>query len=129
MPNPIGGSMIGKEGDGYARITAHYSPVNISYTPTHPTTGLVLVTITPNETGNLIFTTSGWETTDHITYTKSYAHNFTGELLTFVNDKGNPQKTLLNITRIMPETTITYAPNSSETTTEPVLATLHFNTS
>jgi hypothetical protein len=33
MPNPAGGVMTGREGDGYARITARYAPVSISYTP------------------------------------------------------------------------------------------------
>jgi hypothetical protein len=80
-----------------------------------------------NESGTIAFTSAGRATTDNITFTKSYSDNITGESLTFENASGDSIESFINITNIIPITTLSYTPVGPTLTTGSVNATVGFN--
>jgi len=104
--------MIGNATNGYAKITLLSLPLgNITYTPNTDTTGSVLVTVAMNETGTIHFTTAGRTTSDGgLTYTKTYTRNFSGEVISFIDEEGNKEVQEAAVTRIRPEVSIVYTP-------------------
>ncbi|GHV21367.1 hypothetical protein FACS189428_1670 [Clostridia bacterium] len=100
----------------------------IEYTPTQPTTGSVTATVTLTDTGTLTFADpTGRSTIDNVIFTKTYTDNLTGESVTFQNASGDTRTDSINVTWIMPETSITYSPSGPNLTTGNVTATIGFN--
>ncbi|MDR0859768.1 MAG: hypothetical protein LBO09_02000 [Candidatus Peribacteria bacterium] len=90
----------------------------------------MLATLTLHETGTLIFADPlGRTTTDNRIFTKTYTDNLTGELITFQNTSGDTKIDSINITWIIPGTTIHYSPVGPALTTGSVTATVSFNRS
>ncbi|MDR0281787.1 MAG: hypothetical protein LBI53_00195 [Candidatus Peribacteria bacterium] len=104
--------MVGNTTNGYAKITQLSLPLgNITYTPNTITTGSVLVTVSLNSTGTIHFTTAGRTTNDGgLTYTKTYTRNFSGEVISFIDEEGNREVQEAAVTRIRPEVNIVYSP-------------------
>jgi hypothetical protein len=103
---------------------------SITYSSIQPTTGTVTATVTLLNTGTLTFVDlTGRTTSDTIVYTKTYTDNVTGEVVTFQNASGTTKTDTVNITWILPETTITYSPDGPDFTTGTVAANISFNKS
>jgi surface protein len=80
------------------------------------------------ETGAFTFTTTGRTTTDGgQTYSKTYSENFAGEKVSFTDQEENRETQEINVTRILPEASISYTPAGP--TDGNVISTISFNRS
>jgi hypothetical protein len=115
MPNPAGGTMIGKSGNGYVKIT-FLSPIGtITYSPDTKTNQDVIATLTLNMSGNILSGNDWIATgTDGKQFTKLYTGNITNEEVIFQEEKGFTGSAFITIDRIdknLPKVVSPYVPD------------------